>query len=148
MDIVPKRWGYEFILLNYEVYGAKILVVEEGAVSSLHRHPIKDEAMVCLSGHVLLEVEGECYDLSPRAEPVRIRPGEWHRFTGIERSQILEVSTHDSPDDVERLTHSRAPGETVEEENVSLTWHWDDGCFDEEEGVKEAQEVQDFIDGR
>lgn len=107
MDIVPKKWGAERILVNTELYSAKILVIDEGAVSSLHMHPKKDEAMVGLSGMVCLEVQGKKHYLFPTAEAVRIRPKQWHRFTGIEKSEILEVSTHDSPDDVVRRTESR-----------------------------------------
>ena len=50
------------------------------------------------------------YLLSPFARPKTVEPGQRHSFCGISQATILEISTHDDPEDVERFTQSQ-PGE-------------------------------------
>ncbi|MBA7655068.1 hypothetical protein ES703_62965 [subsurface metagenome] len=106
MQIVPKVWGRELIMANNDKYAGKILVIEKGGISSLHRHLVKDEAFYCLAGRVKLELDGKVFELSPGGEPVRIYPGQWHRFEGLEKSEVMEVSTPHYDSDVERRTKS------------------------------------------
>lgn len=103
---MPKVWGQELIVANNDKYAGKILVIEKGGISSLHRHLVKDEVFYCLSGRVRLEHDGKVFELSPGSEPVRIYPEQWHRFEGLEESRVMEVSTTHSDDDVERRTKS------------------------------------------
>jgi len=111
VEVVPKKWGRELIVCNNELYAGKILEVDRGAISSLHRHLRKDETFWCLNGIIRLEVGGESHFLTCEHEPVRVRAGIWHRFEGLEWGRLLEVSTPHSDDDVERLTQSQSAEE-------------------------------------
>lgn len=110
-EIVPKVWGNEHILTNRQKYCAKILEVHGGMSCSLHRHHIKEETFIVLSGNGWIETPS---DLVTRSEPLRLergcfvhlKPGQWHRFWTEEGLAILEVSTAHSDEDVEREIES------------------------------------------
>jgi len=108
---IEKAWGKERILVNEPEYCAKVLVLRKGAGSSWHRHPRKKETFLCLKGLFTLRVyeEASC-TMDPDSRGITIRPGQWHKFHGLEDSEILEVSTHDDPQDCERRTQSYGPG--------------------------------------
>jgi quercetin dioxygenase-like cupin family protein len=115
MKIVDKVWGAEHWIVNNELYCAKKLFVKKGWQCSYHYHKIKDETFYVETGCVLLEVgDGGHIDvgviirqsLKP-GDIVHLTPGRPHRFTGIEDSIILEISTHHDDDDVVRLETSR-----------------------------------------
>lgn len=107
MKEVKKAWGKELIIINKE-YAGKVLVVDKGGVSSVHRHLEKDEVMLCIEGEVLLVVNDKAYWLKPYDEPVHIAPKNWHIFIGLENSKVVEVSTKDTEKDVERRTESKS----------------------------------------
>lgn len=106
VDIVPKAWGYEKWLENNDKYCCKLLSLNKGFQCSLHYHKNKDETFFITSGLVRLELSGEVMHLRPGAF-VRIPPGSRHRFTGIEDSMIMEVSTHHEEADSYRIENSR-----------------------------------------
>jgi len=110
--VVEKVWGREVIVVNRE-YCGKLLLLDKGARSSLHRHSRKTETFYCLAGQVGLEVEGKSYMLNPFARPKTITPGQFHSFWGISAATILEVSSGHDDRDVFRLMESQAgePGE-------------------------------------
>ena len=101
LNVVPKEWGTEYWLVNNSLYCCKILALKKGFQCSLHHHRTKDETFIVLSGHVRLERNGVVKDALP-GERMHISPYARHRFGGIEDSEILEVSTHHSDDDVVR----------------------------------------------
>ena len=104
MTIVSKVWGREQWIVNNDKYCGKLLFLKQGAQSSFHYHVIKQETFFCLSGKVKLIVGDNEYDLS---EPVTIMPFEVHSFYGLTDTVILEISTHHSDDDVERVRGSK-----------------------------------------
>ncbi|MDO8515946.1 MAG: PfkB family carbohydrate kinase [bacterium] len=103
---VSKVWGYEKWLENNEKYCAKLLSLNKGYQCSLHYHKIKDETFLVTSGHVRLELGGEVLHLRPGGF-VRVPPGTKHRFTGLEDSLIMEVSTYHDEADSHRIEESR-----------------------------------------
>jgi mannose-6-phosphate isomerase-like protein (cupin superfamily) len=103
---IPKVWGNEKWLENNEKYCCKVLSVKKGYQCSLHYHKKKDETFVVTSGHIRLELGKEVLHLRPGAF-IRIPPRTKHRFTGIEDSLIMEVSTHHDEADSYRLEKSR-----------------------------------------
>ena len=116
MKRVEKAWGEEIIIADEPEYCGKILVINKGAGSSWHRHP-KKETFFCLRGKVRLRIRKYLFHrfpwrelriMTPNSEPVNILPKQWHQFHGFEDSEIMEVSTHDEPDLVERKTKSYA----------------------------------------
>jgi len=107
MKQVKKVWGKELTVVNKE-YAGKVLVIDKGAISSLHRHLVKDEVMLCIEGEVLLVLDDKTYWLKPYDDPVHIVPKSWHMFLGLENSRVAEFSTKHKDEDVERRTQSRS----------------------------------------
>lgn len=102
---VEKVWGEEIWIANSPLYCGKLLNVKKDFQCSYHWHPIKDETFYLLSGLIWLELNGDMRLMYP-GDVVHIRPGAKHRFTGIEDSVIIEVSTQHSDDDVRRSEES------------------------------------------
>ena len=105
---VDKPWGYEIWWARTERYVGKILHVRKGESLSLQYHRVKDETIRIQSGRLLFETrgadeEGELrrLELEP-GDVVHITPGTLHRMTGLEDTDVLEVSTPEL-DDVVRL---------------------------------------------
>ena len=107
MKIIPKVWGREEWLGNNDKYCGKLLFINKNAISSLHRHLIKQETFYCLSGEVELEVDNDVRRLTHRTPAVTLNPGMWHRFKGITEAELLEISTHHEDTDVERKEESQ-----------------------------------------
>lgn len=105
IGVVPKVWGYEKWLENNDKYCCKLLSLNKGYQCSLHYHKNKDEMFLVTKGHVRLEMAGEVLHLRD-GDFVRLKPETIHRFTGLEDSLIVEVSTHHEEDDSYRLEDS------------------------------------------
>jgi rfaE bifunctional protein kinase chain/domain len=103
---VPKLWGYEKWIVNNDKYCCKQLVLKKGYQCSLHCHNVKDETFLISKGTVRLEV-GDDVKILREGNFLRILPGTFHRFTGLEDSVIIEVSTFHDDADVVRKEESR-----------------------------------------
>jgi mannose-6-phosphate isomerase-like protein (cupin superfamily) len=101
-----KFWGAEQWIVNTPQYCGKKLDLMQGYQCSLHMHPVKDETFYVESGLVRLELGDETMILQA-GDSARIRPGTWHRFTGLFPSIIFEFSTHHDETDVVRKEESR-----------------------------------------
>jgi quercetin dioxygenase-like cupin family protein len=99
---VEKVWGKELWIANNNEYCGKILILNKGYRCSIHYHKIKDETFYILIGKVLMEVSGESCVMEP-GDAVHLTPGIYHRFTGLDDSQIAEFSTHHEDDDSYRI---------------------------------------------
>ena len=108
MKRVKKDWGNELWLVNNEKYCAKFLYLRPGFRCSLHRHREKDETFFILCGTLELEISGHASRIMQYGDTQRIEPGTYHRFANHQDRTclILEVSTHHSDEDVERLEPS------------------------------------------
>lgn len=102
---VDKVWGQEEIVANINKYCFKFLHLKQGYQCSLHHHKLKDETFYVSKGTVLMEFtwpnETELKELVMGVGiDIRIKPYMKHRFTGLEDSVIIEISTqhfdHDS----------------------------------------------------
>lgn len=112
MAEIPKRvekpWGYEVWWARTERYVGKLLHVKKGESLSLQYHNVKDETILIQSGRLLFETrpagaEGELLKVEMVPGDVfHITPGTLHRMTGLEDTDIVEVSTPEL-DDVVRL---------------------------------------------
>ncbi len=100
----PKVWGEERWLVN-EDYCGKLLRLNKGFKSSLHYHKNKDETFYVTKGKVLLELTKDRIIMNP-GDLQRIRPGQIHRFSGLEDSEIIEFSTHHEEEDSYRIEKS------------------------------------------
>ena len=105
---VEKPWGYEIWWARTDRYVGKILHVKKGESLSLQYHKVKDETIRILKGKLLFETKrkeekGEMHRLEMNAgDTFHIAPLTLHRMTGLEDTDVLEVSTPEL-DDVVRL---------------------------------------------
>ena len=104
-EVHDKVWGKELWIANNDKYCGKILELSKGFRCSIHYHKNKDETFYILEGKVLMEVDGEKKIMNV-GESIRIFQEMKHRFTGIEDSKILEISTHHEEDDSYRDVQS------------------------------------------
>mgnify|MGYP003153035265 CR=1 FL=1 len=104
--IIKKQWGSEEVIANNDLYCAKYMLLAKQCRCSYHYHKVKDETFYIVVGEVLMVIEGSQKVMRP-GDSVRIMPKQKHSFTGLEHSQILEVSTHDEADDSYRDDKSR-----------------------------------------
>jgi len=104
-ETYEKVWGSEKWLCNIDLYCSKILYLNKGYRCSYHYHKIKDEAFHILKGTILMVINGSMMALEV-GHTVRIEPGDVHSFTGLEDSEILEVSTKHMEDDSYRKSES------------------------------------------
>lgn len=111
MSELPKRvekpWGYEVWWARTERYVGKLLHVRRGESLSLQYHRVKDETILVQSGLLRFETRRgdetdlRVVDLGP-GQVFHITPGTVHRMTGLEDTDLVEVSTPEL-DDVVRL---------------------------------------------
>ena len=106
VNFVEKVWGHEEWIVNNVKYCGKKLVLKESFGCSMHKHQIKDETFYILSGKVLLETEYEGVKerrIMTPGDVKHIKIGMWHRFIGLEDSEIMEFSTfHMDEDSIRR----------------------------------------------
>jgi mannose-6-phosphate isomerase-like protein (cupin superfamily) len=105
IKIVPKLWGEEHWIVNEPDYCGKILILKKGYRCSLHAHYLKKESFFCLSGKIKIEINDFYYNIN-EGMSIDIPVGAYHRFTGLEDSQIIEFSTHHEDSDSYRLEPS------------------------------------------
>jgi mannose-6-phosphate isomerase-like protein (cupin superfamily) len=91
IKIVEKAWGEERWIYNGE-YCGKLLILKKDHQCSVHKHKIKHETFYLYSGEIDLELNGTHKVICP-GEAVVIPTGQYHRFTGIVDSMIIEFST-------------------------------------------------------
>lgn len=105
---VSKGWGWEDWLWN-QGYCGKRLFVKEGKKCSWHYHNIKDETFFIESGRLELlhskedDIALACLTVLGPGSVFRVPPRMRHRFTGLEDTYFIEVSTEHSDEDVVRL---------------------------------------------
>ncbi len=100
VNIDSRAWGDEIHIANNEEkkYCGKLLGLKEGYRCSIHRHE-KDESLYLVKGVVYFEMGKDPENLDSQI----IYPGTvidvfdniWHRFSGLENSIFVEVSTPD-----------------------------------------------------
>jgi mannose-6-phosphate isomerase len=103
---VDKPWGSELIWALTDRYCGKIITIETGKRLSLQYHERKDEWVHVLAGRLQLELEDDAGHMETRV----LGPGEGahvpvlrrHRYGGLERVELIEVSSPEI-DDVVRL---------------------------------------------
>lgn len=108
----PKSWGHEDWIVNTPDYCGKTLFVKQQHRSSIHSHKIKDETLCVREGLVWFETGSEPTSLTGvwmrYNDRIRITPGIWHRFTAMQDSEIVEVSTHhEESDSIRHITGGR-----------------------------------------
>ncbi len=105
-NLVQKEWGREEWIVNNTKYCGKKMVLNKGYRCSMHYHKIKEESFYILAGKIFLETEFNGFKQKRIMTPgdiVHIKPFEYHRFTGLETSEIMEFSTYHMEDDSYRI---------------------------------------------
>ena len=105
LEKINKKWGYEEIIENNELYCGKFLHLKKSHCCSIHYHKIKDETFYVLEGKVKLELFGSTIILK-KGDKIRLTPFSLHRFYGIEDSIILEISNTHVESDSYRIKES------------------------------------------
>jgi mannose-6-phosphate isomerase len=94
---VDKPWGSELIWALTDRYCGKLITIETGRRLSLQYHVQKDEALLVLSGRLLLHIEDDAGEMTTRelgaGDAAHVAVGRRHRFEAIERVELVEVST-------------------------------------------------------
>jgi mannose-6-phosphate isomerase-like protein (cupin superfamily) len=94
---VEKPWGSELIWALTDRYCGKLITIETGRRLSLQYHVQKDEALLVLSGRLLLHIEDDAGAMTSRelgaGDAAHVAVGRRHRFEAIERVELVEVST-------------------------------------------------------
>jgi mannose-6-phosphate isomerase-like protein (cupin superfamily) len=95
--LVDKPWGSELIWALTDRYCGKLITIETGRRLSLQYHVQKDEALLVLSGRLLLHIEDDAGEMTSRelgaGDAAHVAVGRRHRFEAIERVELVEVST-------------------------------------------------------
>jgi mannose-6-phosphate isomerase len=94
---VDKPWGHELIWALTDRYCGKVIVIETGRRLSLQYHEQKDEAILVMSGRLLLHLDDDDGRMTTRelaaGAAAHIPVGRRHRFEALERVELIEVST-------------------------------------------------------
>ena len=111
--ISSKTWGFEDEIVNLEYCGKRMFLREQYRCS-VHHHVKKDEVLLVASGLAYFEVGDEPDKLSGSYlqdnDRIHIKTGQWHRFTGLRDTLIMEFSTHHDDEDCIRATKSSKLG--------------------------------------
>lgn len=103
--IVPKLWGEEQYITNTSRYCAKFLHVQPHYVCSEHMHRVKDETFHVIAGEGVILVGGRVLSVTA-GDTVHVPVRTYHCFATATGMTLLEISTHHSDEDVERLSES------------------------------------------
>lgn len=105
---IPKKWGYELIIENNDMYCGKILHFNKDCKFSMHFHMLKHETWYVNSGKFLFKyIDTDNADLHERqlniGDVVVITPGKPHQLISLEEGEIFEVSTKHYDNDSYRV---------------------------------------------
>ncbi len=103
-ELIPKPWGDEFRAYADDVYDVWKLRLRAGHGTSLHCHPRKQTALLCLAGRGLIELIGTARPIMA-GESVMIGRGVFHRTenTGRVDLHLAEVELPRNKFDLIRL---------------------------------------------
>lgn len=107
-EIVKKGWGQEVWITNNEKYCGKLLCFNEGGLSSMHYHILKDETWYVNSGIFIYRwLDKNTATLFEKTlkigDVVNIPIGHPHQLKCIEEGVIFEVSTQHFNEDSYRV---------------------------------------------
>lgn len=101
--LTPKNWGSEEQIENNDLYCGKKMIVRANHRCSIHKHAIKDEVLMVGEGCLYFEIGDSPETMTgifmEDNQRIRVKPGQWHRFTGLRDTVIFEFSTHHEDSD-------------------------------------------------
>ena len=90
--IVPKPWGYEYLIFENDKIGIWMLSLKNGNRTSLHCHPDKKTGLILLEGNIDVHFLNNFVSFRKFSKIV-IREGVFHSSIANEDSIIIEVET-------------------------------------------------------
>jgi|SaaInlStandDraft_6_1057023.scaffolds.fasta_scaffold18538_3 mannose-6-phosphate isomerase-like protein (cupin superfamily) len=105
---VKKGWGYEYILVNNDLYCGKILHFDSACKFSMHFHVDKDETWYVNYGTFTFRwIDCKNADINERiltkGDVVNIPRTMPHQLQTVDGGEIFEVSTHHEDSDSYRV---------------------------------------------
>lgn len=100
--IVPKPWGYEFLIYRNENVGIWLLSIIAGRATSLHCHPNKKTGLLLLQGIARLHFLTDSRIIEPLSKAT-IRNGVFHRTSALTDILLLETESPNNKSDLVRL---------------------------------------------
>ncbi len=100
LEITPKGWGEERLIVNNNQYCGKLLCFNKGYKMSLHMHKKKSESFLCFSGRLIFRY----LDLTNADKKEKIIEKDMiidipqccpHQLEALEDSVIIEISSTD-----------------------------------------------------
>ena len=116
-----KLWGYKYNIVNNPVFSTDLCWAVKGGYTSEHFHQTKYNRIVCLFGHIQIEIghkeqisrgplapsdDSRYFDIGPqfKIRNFDINPGKLHRLRFVENSVFIEIdSVRCLPDDIIRM---------------------------------------------
>ncbi len=144
--LVYKPWGSEFRVYEDDLADIWCLHIASGHRTSLHCHPRKRTALLCLDGRGMLSTcSGVQYGLEPGVV-LQIEPGAYHRSTASSTTglRLVEVETPKDKFDLLRVDDDyRDVGEPYESED-----HAPLGLLDDDFALTAPLALQPFVEQR
>lgn len=100
--IVPKMWGYEYVLFQTPDVAIWMLHIRAGQATSLHFHPNKRTTLVLLSGDARVRVGSETVFLE-KAESVFIDKRVEHSTLALTDCWVMETESPPQKTDLVRV---------------------------------------------
>jgi len=102
--IVPKPWGYEYLLYSNDNVGIWYLNINYNERTSLHAHPNKKTGLIILSGVAKVSFLNHSFTLTP-PDKTMIRHGVFHSTKAKSKCglEVLEIETPVDKEDLIRL---------------------------------------------
>lgn len=120
--VVPKPWGHEYLLFDYNDVAGWVLNIHVGEKTSLHCHPKKKTSLIVLCGTAKVSFLSSDQYLNA-GDKIIIRPGVFHSTTAVTALTLLEVETPVDKGDLVRLKDSYGregkPYESIVEPKIS-----------------------------
>ena len=99
-EVIPKKWGIEYVVIDEPEYVFKILEINKGKSTSLHYHPEKIETLLVHKGNITIFSDKPLWSKNlNECEQHKINRNFKHKIQANDDSMIYEVSTqpkHDS----------------------------------------------------
>jgi mannose-6-phosphate isomerase-like protein (cupin superfamily) len=103
--VVPKPWGYEYVIYEGNNLSIWYLHIKNGASTSLHCHPNKKTGLVVLKGSAQISLIERDFELN-EGQKIMIRQGAFHRTQALSNDgiHVLEVETPRDKEDLVRIS--------------------------------------------
>lgn len=118
IKVIPKKWGFEKIIVNNRKYCGKLLYLVKDNNTSLHYHKLKDETFYIQSGKAKVLYSDDQPDMLDKIEQIILNRGDAfyvppfrvHQIIALEDTELFEFSTQHFDEDsirIEEFKHAR-----------------------------------------